>query len=675
MSSTTRIVLCAAIALMFLIATTRNSTADTYKALESSFSLPSTPGNPFDYLQNDVQVTFAIPGGKQVGVPAFFDGSSTWRVRYTPRSTGKYTISRVERNGAAVQGVVPTPREFTVAGAPQPGFIRVNPANSLKFAFDNGAPYFPLGNDAPWSAGANADVADFFAKMGAAGENWSRVWMCHWDGKNLDWPRPKEGEGYLSLTAARRWDSIVEAAEKNGIYFQLTLQHHGQYATMVDPNWSENPWNRKNGGFLDTPEQFFTDEHAKALTKAKYRYIIARYGYSPNIMAWELFNEVEGTDAGRKQQYAPIAAWHKEMAAFLRAQDPNHHLITTSSEFRITGLYDSMDYFQPHSYSPDPMAAIAGIKPAEYGKPVFLGEIGPGRGGQSDADFVTTILWTSIMSDSSGAAQYWFWDRMIRQNLFERYAAASTFLKESGQTLQKDLKSTRPEVETKEQGSYSFGPGGGWGNAAKTRFEISGNEPVADAGAMPAFFQGKAHRDMFPSLEFDVNYTVPGDFAVSVGNVAKSGAALAVLVDGRLAADHEFAAADKDTFANVTLHAAVPVGAHKITLQNSGADWVSITRFTLKPYGPAVHALARQGNDFAAAWVYRSDDADASSRRYVPVWMVLTGLSKGDYEIKFWNTERGGEAGTGNASVGDDGRIKLGIPLDGKSIAVYLRKR
>ena len=314
-------------------------------------------------------------------------------------------------------------------------------------------------------------------------------------------------------------------------------------------------------------------------------------------MAWELFNEVEGTDAGRKQLYAPIAAWHKEMAAFLRSQDLNHHLITTSSEFRITGLYDSADYFQPHSYSPDPMAAIAGIKPAEYGKPTFLGEIGPGRGGMSDAAFVSTILWASIMSDNSGAAEYWFWDQMIKKNLFSRYASAMSFLKASGQEKQIDLKSTPPEVVTTAQGSFSFGPGGGWGNAPKTDFTIDSSGSVEGAGAMPAFFQGKAHKEMFPSLEFDVNYKAAGDFAVSVGNVAKSGASLAVLVDGKPTASHDFAAAGRDTFANVTLHAPIPAGQHKITLENSGADWVSITRFTLNPYGSALHALVRQGKE------------------------------------------------------------------------------
>lgn len=84
----------------------------------------------------------------------------------------------------------------------------------------------------------------------------------------------------------------MERAERHGIYFQLVLQHHGQYTT-TNSNWDENPWNAENGGFLNTPEEFLTSERAKELTRRKYRYIMARWSYSPQIMAWELFNEVQ----------------------------------------------------------------------------------------------------------------------------------------------------------------------------------------------------------------------------------------------------------------------------------------------------------------------------------------------------------------------------------------------
>src|SRR5690606_29016805 len=114
---------------------------------------------------------------------------------------------------------------------------------------------------------------------------------------NLDGVLGKKMEdGELDRQVARRWDAVVDAAEEHGVYFQFVLQYHGQVSTSVNPNSHENPWNAANGGWLESPSHFFTDERARRLTRQKYRYIVARWGYSPSIMAWELFNEVELTD-------------------------------------------------------------------------------------------------------------------------------------------------------------------------------------------------------------------------------------------------------------------------------------------------------------------------------------------------------------------------------------------
>ena len=167
MSLISRTSIWVAAVLLLLIAISLGASADTYKMLESSFTLPGITGNPFDYTQNEVQVTFTAPDGKKVMVPAFFDGGTNWKVRYTPRSRGKYSITSIERNGAFAKGAIPSPATFSVTGSPQPGFVHINPTDKYRFAFDNGQPYFPLGNDVAWRAGPNADVTDFFDQNGS----------------------------------------------------------------------------------------------------------------------------------------------------------------------------------------------------------------------------------------------------------------------------------------------------------------------------------------------------------------------------------------------------------------------------------------------------------------------------------------------------------------------------
>src|SRR5947208_84325 len=88
----------------------------TYPMLESAFEIPNLTGNPFDYTENDVVVTLALPEGKSVAVPAFFDGGNTWRVRFTPVKSGKYRVKTVTRNGQPVTPEHLIPVEFTVSG-------------------------------------------------------------------------------------------------------------------------------------------------------------------------------------------------------------------------------------------------------------------------------------------------------------------------------------------------------------------------------------------------------------------------------------------------------------------------------------------------------------------------------------------------------------------------------
>ena len=217
--------------------------------------------------------------------------------------------------------------------------------------------------------------------MGAAHENWSRVWMTHfydWQGLglNLDWPKVNNTFGQLSLPNARNWDAIVAAADQAGIHFQMTLQHHGQYSSTnvskTDPNWEQNPYNTANGGFLSASTNFFTDPEARSLTKRKLRYIVARWGYSPSIMAFELFNEVQFTDAAQLNMWNNIEAWHNEMAQFIRTNDVYHHLITTSSDLNEP-IWDQTDYYQHHDYPSD---LITGIRDAQDITVVTTGRAG-----------------------------------------------------------------------------------------------------------------------------------------------------------------------------------------------------------------------------------------------------------------------------------------------------------
>ncbi|MES2461902.1 MAG: DUF5060 domain-containing protein [Armatimonadota bacterium] len=626
----------------------------TYNHIEASFPLPDLTGNPFDYTENDIQATFRQPDGKSVTIPAFFDGGTdnrTWRIRYTPRVSGDYTLTKITRNGSPIPLSAVGTQKWTVAknAAPQSGFVRRDPKNLRRFLFDNGSVYYPLGINIAWGS-QGLDVPTLITKLGAAGGNWTRIWMNHWDRKNLDWVDSKSKPGVLDLEVARKWDGIVTAAEKSGVRFQMVLQHHGQYSSTVNPNWGENPWNAANGGFLQKSEEFFTNPRARALTKAKYRYIIARWGYSPSVLAWELFNEVQFVDALRNKTtegHAAVIAWHKEMAAFLKAQDPEHHLVATSSDTDIEGLYDTVDYVQPHSYPPDAITMAASLEPEKWNKPIFFGEVGPSGGdnrlsGSVYEDFLHASLWASLMqSGTAGAAQFWYWDKMENdgRNLFRHYQAASAFLKQTNLASLEGMKNISPMAATTETGAVSLGPGAGWGAAKQTDFVVASNGDVPGIAMLPSFLQGKNHADLFTGANFQVDYTKPGTFAVRIRQAAKAGAHLVLSVDGKTAAEHDFPASENDTSADVTVTAQVPAGKHTIRLENSGTDWVVLNRISLAPYGSALKAMGKSNGSQAALWVRRVAPGTGGGTITLPSGT----LKPGSYEVRWWDTRTGRE--------------------------------
>jgi hypothetical protein len=675
---------------------TANLLRGAYPMIQTAFQLEKIPGNPFDYEKVNVLVTLRKPDGGTLDVPAFFDGGTTWRMRYTPLAPGNYAVAGIKLNQETVAASA-EPKEWTVKGDPEPGFVRLDRGDTTRFVFDNGSRYFPIGHNQGWRSDKLPDIPDLFAKMGAAGENWSRVWMCHWGGANLDWttsgkPVPP---GEISLEVAKRWDTIVEAAAKYKIYFQLVVQHHGQYSSQqgyrfsgnVNANWEENPYNAKKGGFLQNPEDFFTNPQARALTKRKLYYMLARWGYSPNILAWELFNEVEHTDAAKGKLWDDIAMWHKEMTLFLRQYDGYRHLITTSSHPEIaleSPIWETVDYLQTHTYPMDVITALAGggeNAAKRPKKPWFVGEFG--AVGLSDPNGIVLHngLWASLMRGPSGAAQYWTWDAIEQNNLYSHYKAATGFLAASGLINQGGLTSTSLPVETSQRAALRFGPGGGWGKATQHEFVVGASGAPAGIEMFPAYLQGTSKRALMPKpLTLQVNFPQAGAFVATVGQVARMGGKLVVSVDGK-PTERAYPAGQADyrpKAGEETLRVEIPAGAHTITVENTGEDWLLIREFALSNYAPALTARARLGKEFAVAWVYHRANVDAESdenRTPASGRLTLTGLKPGRYTATWWDTRAGKPMGSAEVTVGKEkeGAV-LTTPSILRDVALYVSK-
>jgi len=670
----------AILAVFLLCPLTKISAQGTYAKVEASFNITNLTTDPFDYTVTDVRVQILQPDNSTVLLPAFYDGGTTWRVRHTPTMAGVYSISSVMMNGTPLAVSNLQPSSWTVAGSPtDAGFIRVDPSNPRRFSTGNGKRFFPRGEDVAWDTGSYY-VTNIFGKMGAAHENWARVWMDHWDGKNLDWPAsgPTLPTGQLNLTVAQKWDGIVAAADQAGIHFQMTLQHHGQYSTTTDSNWGQNPYNTNNtvgstNGFLTDPVQFFTNTTAKALTKRKLRYAVARWGYSPSIMAWELFNEVQFTDAAQTGQWGLVQSWHNEMALFLRSQDPYQHLITTSSDL-TQPIWDQCDYYTHHDYPNDVIAGLRDapdITASQPVKPDFGAECGTNGVPQLG---VNAPLWAGLMNGQSGNEEPWYWDSMDGENDYAYFRATSDFITLSGLGDQNVLNKSIPVVTGGANGPLAFAPSGGWATASQNTFTVGTSAPDG-IGSAPSYLQGFYHNSMTPNgYTFDVNYPQAGTFSVQILTIASSGAGLEILLDGTVQTNISFPATASDTTTNFTASVAVPAGTHFIQITNPGLDWVNLGNLTLDPYVPTLAAYAVGNSSFSASWVWnRTNVFNPSASNSVAGTVQVAGLNAGTYAGTWWDTFAGVALSNFTFTVASSNSpVTLNTPAILRSAALYV---
>lgn len=643
-----------------------------FAKFEASWTLPQQTGNPFDPADNDVEVTFSLPKTAPVTVPAFWDGDR-WRVRYAPLKIGVYQLS-VKRNGAAVTPADLAPRSFRCVPSNRAGFVRRDPKIVQRFVFDTGGTYYPLGLNVAWTGKEMPTYGPVFAQMHTDGLNWARIWMTFWDGRALDWAQDKANNpkpGYLLLDAAKKWDVILDAADKNGVYVQMTLQHHGQYTEKTDPNWRDNPWNVANGGFLAHPDDFFTDARARHLTKLKYRYILARYGYSTHVMAWELFNEVQNIGEA-SSHFADVVAWHKEMLAFLRAGDVNHHLVTTSISAPGEPLGEiGLDFDQVHSYVPDAVSYFASLRGGSV--PLFTAEWGPPdtKTGLTE-DFLHDGLWASLISPVAGAGQFWYGDAVERSHWWPQFASAAGFVHALHVETLPVGAALAPRVTSDgPRGPLSFAPGG-WGSFTRDRVALPASGAAPDLAGLSGFFQGKNHRDMMPKpITFVLDCAAPCQFQLQIGTIAKEGAHPILSVDGVQAAVADFPASDADHEAGQTLMVSVPAGHHEVSVFNEGQDWFVAKNIAVTDYAPPVAALARGGGQSAVFWVYARDRAAFVSGG---AGLTLPGLASGTYSVRLWDPWAG-RALPPVQAVSRNGQVMVTLPAFRRDLAGVVTKK
>ncbi len=421
--------------------------------------------NCFDPDLIRLDATFTSPSGRILTVPGFWYqdfsrmltngvevltpvGTAQWWIRFMPTEPGDYTLSlTIETNATPVGGPVVT--VFNVPAAMpsgQHGYVRVAP-DKRYFETSDGRPLRLVGQNVCWAGDRGTfDYDTWFGGMKESGENFARLWLSPWF-MGLE-HKPGTLNNY-DLRGAWQLDHIFSQAEQEDIYLMLCFDHHGMY--QVDsPGWSgsnnfwkTNPYNELNGGPCMKPNDFFTNARARAIYQKRLRYLVGRYGYSPQLLAWQFFNEIDNVFGPLNGD--DVVAWHREMGQWLHAHDPYGHLVTTSltggSERPEIWSLPELDFSMYHSYAepaPGKGAALVGqafVK--RYSKPVMVGEFGIDAGTWNIAADphlrgFRQALWGSALGGTVGTAMSWWWQDMDADNVYPLFAAMNGILGAAG---------------------------------------------------------------------------------------------------------------------------------------------------------------------------------------------------------------------------------------------------
>ncbi|MGC4075237.1 MAG: DUF5060 domain-containing protein [Nibricoccus sp.] len=658
-----------------------------------------TDGNPFN---RDLRVEVISPSGKTLTLPAYFVGDGSFAVRVRTDEQGEYRRGKVtEQTGGKTVDITAMASgrlTETVAKIETLPTVRRDAADRSRFILSDGREYVPVGANLAWAPGGRLKFyRKAFEEFSRQGLNWTRVWMCHWGNLNLDWPSDRARKslplGSLDLSVASEWDSVIAGAEEHEVYVQLVLQHHGQYTTGANPNWIDNPWNVANGGFLATPDEFFTSSIARDLTKRKYRYIVARWGYSPAILSWELFNEVHWVDAiAKNNDVVAVAAWHAEMADYIRSIDVYGHLITTSTDDLNSPVYERMDYFQPHLYAPDMIASPQRLQeiPAQLNRPVFYGEIGEDHMRASERVKKSGLLivppvWASLMGSGRYPGQPWLGAELIATKRIGELGAVARFVAAMRAKPRGALVSFSPVIESSRRDPIVLTPGQHWRRGPQPVITIPVDGSYSsDVAELPQFIVGSPSSvdDGFQS-RVTLHIDVPRDSAARlvIADGGAKGAELRALVDGRLVATENWPTLTLSSEAQAPkrpreMTLPLTAGHREIVLENTGGlDWVEFDSLHFDFTVPVVAAVGKRGADFAALWVWRRDGVFAE-KVPAPVkdaTVILGDVASGVWRVTWWDSLKGVPADTQSINH-PGGALRLPIPPISRHAALILER-
>jgi hypothetical protein len=312
-----------------------------------------------------------------------------FRIRFAPPSSGYWTFSiEIITSRIAIGNLSGS---FVVENSNSNGLLKVNneiesPFNGNKFLkFENGKNFIPIGENICWANlrsrlndsqlelstlfdYVNNKQKKYINELADFGGNSFRLWLS-----NISLGIEHNILNDYSFFCYEQYeiDNIINLAENRNLYVQICLDIADRWVFNNEnlflgqfTRWEGNPYRSANNNKLlniNYPIDFFQSNNAKEFYKRKLRYIVARWGYSNNILGWELINEPWHLETDIVQTGNPpilngvllneYTSWMIEMAEYIKVSLNDKHLIFYNDDYDFNRLNNILnppvnrDYF------------------------------------------------------------------------------------------------------------------------------------------------------------------------------------------------------------------------------------------------------------------------------------------------------------------------------------------
>jgi mannan endo-1,4-beta-mannosidase len=294
--------------------------------------------------------------------------------------------------------------------------------------------------------------------------------------------------GTFSPNMVRLWDDLFSLCEKVGLHILLT-----PYDTFfMWQRWGRHPYNRKNGGPCTSRKRWLSCPDMRHAIKNRLSFATERWGGSPALFAWDLWNEMHPAHAG--DDLTAFIPFIDDVGGWLRGYEQERHGRAHLQTVSIFGpelvkhpdltepifRHPGLDFANTHLYEfpaidkpKDTVAAALAvgrlmreaIREARDQRPVFDSEHGPIHGFKDkkiilsepfDDEYFRHMQWAHLASGGAGGGMRWpnRHPHVLTHGMRRAQSALSPFLslidwtRFRRQNLNQEIEASSPNVAT-----------------------------------------------------------------------------------------------------------------------------------------------------------------------------------------------------------------------------------